>query len=68
MFFALYAASFGNHLSMILFLPPFAVFLLLTTPEPPFTLASGDPRARDAGGLWWSAAVLAEPAVSHDGA
>jgi Protein of unknown function (DUF2723) len=32
-FFALYAASFGNHYSMILFLVPFAVFLLLTTPD-----------------------------------
>jgi hypothetical protein len=32
-FFALYAASFGNHLSMILFLVPFLVFLLLTTPQ-----------------------------------
>ena len=32
-FFALYAASFGNHFSMILFLLPFTVFLLLTTPD-----------------------------------
>lgn len=30
---ALYAASFGNHLSMILFLVPFLVFLLLATPD-----------------------------------
>jgi hypothetical protein len=33
LFFALYAASFGNHLSMILFLVPFALFLLLTAPD-----------------------------------
>jgi hypothetical protein len=29
-----YAASFGNHLSMILLLVPFAVFVVLTTPAP----------------------------------
>ena len=33
LFFALYAASFGNHLSMILLFVPFAVFLLQTTPD-----------------------------------
>jgi hypothetical protein len=33
LFFALYATSFGNHLSMILFLLPFAVFLWMTTPD-----------------------------------
>jgi hypothetical protein len=32
-FLALYAASFGNHLSMILLLVPFALFLLLTAPD-----------------------------------
>jgi hypothetical protein len=30
LFFAVYALAFGNHLSMILLLVPFAVFLLLT--------------------------------------
>ena len=33
-FFALFAASFGNHLSMVLLLFPFTVFLLRATPEP----------------------------------
>lgn len=33
-FFAVYALSFGNHFSMILFLAPFAVLLLLATPAP----------------------------------
>ena len=33
-FFALYAAGFGNHLSMILLVVPFTLFLLQTTPEP----------------------------------
>jgi MFS family permease len=33
LFFGVYAASFGNHLSMILFLVPFFGFLLLTTPD-----------------------------------
>jgi outer membrane lipoprotein carrier protein len=32
-FFAVYAAAFGNHLSMILLLVPFTVFLLQVTPE-----------------------------------
>jgi hypothetical protein len=32
MFFALYAASFGNHLSMVLLLPAYAAFLLLAAP------------------------------------
>lgn len=32
LFFALYAAGFGNHLSMILLLPGFALFLLLLAP------------------------------------
>jgi hypothetical protein len=34
LFFALYAVSFGNHLSMILLLPPFAAYLLMVTPRP----------------------------------
>jgi hypothetical protein len=33
-FFGAYAVSFGNHLSMILLLAPFAVFLLQTHPRP----------------------------------
>lgn len=33
-FFAIYAVSFGNHLSMILLLVPFAVFLLQVHPRP----------------------------------
>ena len=33
-FFGIYALAFGNHLSMILLLVPFAVFLLQVTPEP----------------------------------
>ena len=33
-FFAVYALSFGNHLSMILLLVPFAVFLLMTADRP----------------------------------
>src|SRR5262245_58905955 len=32
-FFGLYALAFGNHLSMILLLVPFAVFLLQVTPD-----------------------------------
>src|SRR5436190_6895434 len=32
MFFAAYALGFGNHLSMILLLPGFAVFLLISAP------------------------------------
>ena len=32
-FFLLFAASFGNHYSMILFLVPFTLFLLLTTAD-----------------------------------
>ena len=32
-FFALYALSFGNHLSMILLLVPFAIFLLMAQPD-----------------------------------
>jgi hypothetical protein len=32
-FFVVYAASFGNHYSMILFLVPFALFLLMTTAD-----------------------------------
>jgi transmembrane protein TMEM260 (protein O-mannosyltransferase) len=32
-FFAVYAVSFGNHLSMILLLVPFTIFLLQVTPE-----------------------------------
>jgi hypothetical protein len=31
--FAIYALSFGNHLSMILMLPPFTLFLFLVTPR-----------------------------------
>jgi len=31
-FFALYAVSFGNHLSMVLLLPVYAAFLMLTAP------------------------------------
>jgi hypothetical protein len=33
LFFAVYACGFGNHLSMILLLVPFAVFVLHVTPE-----------------------------------
>ena len=33
-FFAVYAASFGNHLSMILLLGPCALFLVQVTPQP----------------------------------
>ena len=33
LFFAVYALAFGNHLSMILLLAPFAIFLLQVTPE-----------------------------------
>ena len=33
LFFALYAAAFGNHLGMILFLVPFTVFLLQVHPR-----------------------------------
>jgi hypothetical protein len=33
-FFALYALAFGNHLSMILLLVPFAAFLLMTADHP----------------------------------
>lgn len=35
LFFALYALGFGNHLSMILLLPGFALFLLLASPGGP---------------------------------
>lgn len=34
LFFALYAVAFGNHLSMILFLVPFTVFLVQVHPRP----------------------------------
>jgi len=34
LFFAVYAVAFGNHLSMILLLVPFAVFLLMTSERP----------------------------------
>jgi hypothetical protein len=34
MFFATYALAFGNHLSMILLLAPFAAFLLMTADRP----------------------------------
>jgi hypothetical protein len=34
LFFVVYAVAFGNHFSMILLLPPFATFLVQTTPEP----------------------------------
>jgi hypothetical protein len=37
-FFAIYAVSFGNHLSMILLLVPFAVFLLMTAKQPSMLL------------------------------
>lgn len=33
-FFGIYALSFGNHLSMLLLLPPFALFLLLVQERP----------------------------------
>jgi hypothetical protein len=33
-FFAIYAASFGNHFLMILLLAPFAIFVLMAQPEP----------------------------------
>jgi hypothetical protein len=35
LFYALYAVGFGNHLSMILLLPGFALFLLLVAPGGP---------------------------------
>jgi hypothetical protein len=38
-FFALYAVAFGNHLSMILFLVPFTVFLIQVHPRPRDLLA-----------------------------
>jgi hypothetical protein len=34
LFLAVYAASFGNHLGMILLLPPFALFLIQVHPAP----------------------------------
>jgi hypothetical protein len=34
LFFAVYAVSFGNHLSMILLLVPFALFLWVAHPQP----------------------------------
>jgi hypothetical protein len=34
LFFAVYAAAFGNHYTMILLLVPFALFLLLVDPRP----------------------------------
>ena len=33
LFFGVYALAFGNHLSMVLLLVPFAVFLILVTPD-----------------------------------
>jgi hypothetical protein len=33
-FFAIYALGFGNHMTMVLFLVPFAAFLLLAHPRP----------------------------------
>src|SRR5688500_18223056 len=33
-FFAIYALSFGNHLTMVLLLVPFAIFLLQSHPQP----------------------------------
>jgi len=38
LFFALYAVGFGNHLSMILLLPGFALFLLLVAPDGPLSM------------------------------
>jgi hypothetical protein len=38
LFFALYAVGFGNHLSMILLLPGFALFLLLVAPGGPLSM------------------------------
>ena len=35
LFFAVYALGFGNHLSMILLLPGFALFILLARPKGP---------------------------------
>ena len=40
-FFAVYALSFGNHLSMILLLVPFALFLLIVQPRPRDLLQPG---------------------------
>ncbi len=37
-FFAVYAVGFGNHLSMILLLPGFTLFLLLAAPGGPLTM------------------------------
>jgi hypothetical protein len=39
LFFAFYAIGFGNHLSMILLLPGFALFLLLVAPGGPLAMA-----------------------------
>lgn len=33
LFFAIYAFSFGNHLGMILFVAPFALFLVMASPD-----------------------------------
>ena len=38
LFFSLYALGFGNHLSMILLLPGFALFVLLAAPGGPMTM------------------------------
>jgi len=40
-FFAVYALSFGNHLSMLLLLLPFALFLVLAHPRPRDLLRPG---------------------------
>lgn len=40
-FFAVYAVSFGNHLSMILLLVPFALFLVVSHPRPRDLLRPG---------------------------
>lgn len=72
-FFAVYALSFGNHLSMILLLVPFAVFLVQTTParrdlvHPGVVLAAGAAAAAGALQYWpnlmavWGAIDAPEP-------
>jgi hypothetical protein len=46
LFFAIYALGFGNHLSMILLLVPFAVFLLQVTPNRRTLFSPGSHRSR----------------------
>ena len=64
-FFALYAVSFGNHLSMILFLVPFAVFLLLTTPDRRSLFRPATLGLAALAALGGALQYLAEPAVGR---